>query len=194
MNAGRISFFLLSGLFLSGMACRMDEPSPAPYRTVSADPFRDTELAKRENQAGLAHLAGGELDSAVQAFERALTADNGFGPAHNNLGKAYFLKGDLYKAAWEFEYARKLLPRSPQPCNNLGIVFEQNREWDKAVEHYRQAVALDPENLEFQGNLTRALVLRGDRTDEVRTRLKKIIAQDKRNDWIIWANKQLEGW
>lgn len=162
----------------------------APYRTVSVDPGRDTATAERLNAQGLKHLADDDIEHAEQAFARALTADVEYGPAHNNLGKVFYQKRDWYRAAWEFEYAKKLLPQHPEPRNNLGLVLENAGEYDRAIEQYRESVALAPENMEYTANLARAMIRRGDRTKEVHDLLSQILAKDTRPAWLIWAQQQ----
>lgn len=168
----------------------VDGPT-GPYRTIRAEPRRDTDAARLANQAGLDHLAKGDLDKAAEAFGRALTADVEFGPAHNNLGKVYFRKKDWYRAAWEFEYAGKLMPRRAEPRSNLGLVLEEAGEIDRAVDQYREAISLDAGQIQFRANLARALVRRGDRTDEVRSLLQQVVEQDSRAEWQVWARQQL---
>ena len=161
------------------------------YRTVQTDPLRETDVAKRYASQGLAHLDAGRLDEAEQAFREALAADVEHGPAHNNLGKVYYQQQDWYQAAWEFEYARKLMPNRPEPRNNLGLVLEQVGKLDDAVNHFREAVGLAPDNIRYRANLARALIRRGDRTEEVRVLLQQILDQDTRPQWLIWAKQQL---
>lgn len=169
----------------------VDDASARSYRTVQATPGRDTEAARRANQKGLAHLERGDLEQAARAFHRALADDVEFGPAHNNLGKVYYRQEKWYEAAWEFEYARKLMPKASAPHNNLGLVLEQGDELDQAIERYQQAIQLDPHKIEYRANLARAMVRRGDRTKEVRRLLKQIIEQDSRSKWLTWARRQL---
>lgn len=161
------------------------------YRTIRVEPRRDTDAAQRINRLGLEHLEKGELDEAATAFERALTADVEFAPAHNNLGKVYFLQKHWYKAAWEFEYAAKLLPRRAEPRNNLGLVLEHAGELDRAIEQFQLAVGLDEDAVEYRGNLARALIRRGDRTEQVRSLLQNVIDKDTRTDWVNWARRWL---
>ncbi len=161
------------------------------YRTISASPLRDTDAARRLHEQGLKALDAGQIDEAEKAFKAALEADVDFGPAHNNLGKVYFKKKDWYAAAWEFEFAKKLMPRQAEPWNNLGMVYEQAGELDRAVEEYRKAIGLDGENVSYQANLARALVRRGDKGDEVRRLLTVVVAKDSRVEWASWAREQL---
>lgn len=161
------------------------------YRTTDAQPLRNTNAAKDADQEGLTHLDAGEIEKAAKAFKRALSADVEYGPAHNNLGKVYYFQEDYYNAAWEFEYAIRLMPRHAAPRNNLGLVLERAGELDQAVDRYREAVGLDGDNVTFRANLARALIHRGDRTAEVRNLLEEILATDTRADWLIWARNQL---
>jgi Flp pilus assembly protein TadD len=165
-----------------------------PYRTISTEPWRDTEAARQKNREGLRHLAAGDMEAATRSFKQALSADVKFGPAHNNLGKVYYLQNDLYNAAWEFKYAIDLLPRHAGPHNNLGLVLEASDKPDKleeAVNSYREAVSVEPTNIEYRANLARALVKRGDKTDEVAILLQQILDQDDRPQWRSWAKLQL---
>ena len=168
-----------------------NESAQPPYRTIRTQPGRSTDLARKANAQGLAHLAAGELDQALRAFQKALTADVEFGPAHNNLGKVYYQQEDWYRAAWEFEYATRLLPRHAEPQNNLGLVLERAGELDRAVDCYRKAVGFDPHRIEYRGNLVRALCRRGERTSEVRTLLREVLEEDTRIAWRAWAERML---
>lgn len=157
------------------------------YRTIEVEPDRDIEAARRYNVRGLKHLEDEKLDDAAAEFRRALVADVKFGPAHNNLGKVLYFEQDWYNAAWEFEYARDLMPRQAEPLNNLGLVHERVGELDRAIENYEKAVALAPDSIEFRGNLARAKVRRGDSDAQLIALLQQIVSQDKRPEWITWA-------
>jgi len=162
------------------------------YRTITIDPTRDPAAAERANEKGLRHLKEGDLDNAAAAFGKALDADVEHGKAHNNLGMVYLKQGKLHDAAWEFEYARKLLPDEAEPVFNLGLVYEKRvpPKFDRAVDYFRDAVRLDPDNVKYRGHLARALIRRGDETPEVRRLLQYIIDNDARPDWVAWAQQQ----
>lgn len=164
---------------------------PGDYQTVGRDPQRDADAAARENTRGADLMDHGDWDGAELAFKAALTADILHGPAHNNLGKTYFHHGKLYLAAWEFQYAQKLMPNQLEPLNNLGLVFEAAGKLDDAVESYGKATALEPDNVQPLGNLARARYRRGDRGDDLKTMLNKLVLRDTRPDWLRWAKTTL---
>jgi Tfp pilus assembly protein PilF len=176
---------------------------PAGYQTVAADPLRDTDLARAEHARAVGLLEKGDYDAAEAALKAALTADLMFGPAHNNLGKVYFHKGELYLAAQEFNYAMKLMPNQPEPANNLGMVFEARGRWtgietpgslDEAVSAYGKAAALEPDNVQILGNWARARAMRvrrGERDPDLVALLNRLVARETRPDWLAWEQREL---
>ena len=160
---------------------------PANYRTVEESPLRDLETAKHKHDKALRALDHGNYTHAEQLLQEALIADVTFGPAHNTLGKIYYDQCKLYWAAWEFEYAIGVMPQRAEPLNNLGLALEAAQLWDGAILNYEQAVALDPEEPTYLGNLALAKVRRGDPLDELEPLLQQLLFVDSRPDWRKWS-------
>ena len=116
--------------FLAASACISGCTTPASnarsngYQTVAKEPRQDAEVARQENARAVVLMEKPDNAAAESALKAALEADIMCGPAHNNLGKVYYRQGKLYLAAWEFQYAMKLMPNQSEPPNNLGLVFE----------------------------------------------------------------------
>ncbi|MEM9420563.1 MAG: tetratricopeptide repeat protein [Planctomycetota bacterium] len=161
------------------------------YHVVQAKRQADTDLARSKNNTALKALEYGDLEVAEELLKEAVNADVGFGPAHNNLGKVYFQQGNMYRAAWEFEYAINLMPYHPEPKNNLALVLETVRRFDESITNYEAALKLEPDNPELIGNLARAKIRRGDPPGEVKQLLMDLVLKDTRPEWIEWANNQL---
>ena len=176
---------------LTGCASTASRPASKEYETVAPAPNRNAELARQENARAVALMDKGDHAAAEAALKAALAADLMCGPAHNNLGKVYFRQGKLYLAAWEFQYAMKLMPNQPEPPNNLGLVFETAGKLDDAADSYGKAVALEPENIHALGNLARARVRRGDRDPELRALLEKLVLRETRQEWLAWERSVL---
>ncbi len=161
------------------------------YQTIGKQPRRNMEQAKQANDYAVELIQQQRYDEAEQALKDALEADVTFGPAHNNLGKVYYHQAKYYLAAWEFQYAIKLMPHQPQPRNNLGLVFEAVGKFDDAVTAYGKARSLQPDNPHFIGNLARVRLRRGDRGEELRSLLSDLLMRDTRSDWLQWAREKL---
>ena len=192
---GRIYLVVVLGAWiglsaLPGCSTRGREPR-AEYETVAEGPGRDGVTAEQHHTRATRLIEQGDWAAAEAALRAALAADVMYGPAHNNLGKVYYHQGKLYLAAWEFQYAAKLMPNQPEPKNNLGLVFEAAGKLDDAVTSYDEAMRIEPDNPQFIGNLARARMRRGDRDVTVRELLSALVLRETRPAWAAWARTRL---
>lgn len=192
----RFTTFKIAALCLSVLLTACGSPSKTRqssdgYRTIPTEIGRDTDKAKSLTAEAVTAMNEGRTKDAEQLLRDALTADVMFGPAHNNLGQLYYTQQRYYEAAWEFQYAIRLMPHQPIPRNNLGLVFEATGQLDQAAEQYSLAVAEEPDNPELLGNLARTRIRRGDTGEEVRDLLRQIVMKDSRSEWREWAERQL---
>ncbi|QNN23154.1 tetratricopeptide repeat protein [Planctomycetales bacterium ZRK34] len=178
-------------LMIAMIAGCKSTPQASNYETVPDMPARNAALAHQHNAEALTHLKEGEYEKAEKLLKQALEADVTFGPGHNNLGKTYYLQKKYYLAAWEFQYAIKLMPHQPEPRNNLGLVMEAVGKLDEAVMQYAQAAEIEPDNPQILGNLARAHVRRGDRGEDTQALLSELIMRDTRPQWVAWAREKL---
>ncbi|MEM7456243.1 MAG: hypothetical protein AAF456_17990 [Planctomycetota bacterium] len=171
----------------AGGCARIEAGKTAGYHTVVECGSRDTATAQKRFESASKLLAQCDVEGAEQLLHQALLADVSFGPAHNTLGKIYFDQKKYYLAAWEFEYANRVMPHRGEPLNNLGLVYEAVDQTDRAVFFYEQAIEGWPTNAEFLGNYIRARYRRGDRTSDLRPLLENLVMLDDRTDWVDWA-------
>lgn len=195
MNTYLLQTTVVLTLLFSLTACSTNSKQSASerdgYRTIPAQLGRNTEQARDLTAKAAIALDEGRMEEAEKLLRDALTEDVMYGPAHNNLGQLYYQQKRYYEAAWEFQYAIRLMPHQPIPRNNLGLVFEATGQLDDAVEQYGLAVAEEPDNPELLGNLARAHIRRGDRSPEVRELLQQIVMKDTRPEWREWAQAQV---
>jgi tetratricopeptide (TPR) repeat protein len=148
-------------------------------------------LALKHHERGLRLVKHGKLDRAEVAFQEAIIADKGFGPAHNNLGRIQFERRDLHSAAWSFQRAIELMPERAEPLNNLGLTYEAAGKHGEAIEMFMAALERAPDNPEFLGNLIRARLKGGEPDDSLEYDLERLLAIDSRPDWVGWAELKL---
>jgi eukaryotic-like serine/threonine-protein kinase len=92
------------------------------------------------------------IDSAISAFNRALTLDSKYGEAYAGLGKAYWLayqegqggKDWMEKARAACDKAVANAPKLAEAYTCLGRVNSGTGEYEKAVPEFQKAAALDP--------------------------------------------------
>lgn len=104
----------------------------------------------------------GDLEGAVQNFQRALSLDrNSFG-AYNNLGNLFASLGDFNTALTFLRAAVTINPNVAEIHNNIANILIEQGEIAPAIESYQQAIALKPENASYYNHLGNALRQAGD--------------------------------
>ncbi|MEZ6048704.1 MAG: hypothetical protein R3C11_24630 [Planctomycetaceae bacterium] len=188
-----------------GGGCALFRPDePLNYQTVEADPRYNTTEAAEEHEKALViiekyfddrpcliqhkHV---DLIQAEQHLQKALIEDVTYGPAHNTLGTIYYWQRKYYLAAWEFEYAIKLMPDKAEPLFNLGLVYEDSEQLDRATEYFSRAMMLDDRDPNIMIAYIRVEMRQGRTIDEMRPMIKKFLFYETRPEWIAWAKDQV---
>ena len=174
----------LLALILVTSACTR---SLGPY-TPPTEAGRDSLKAQR-----LTQQAAKESDPAkAEALLReALTADLYHGPAHNNLGVILLARGDLYSAASEFEWAKKLMPGHPDPRMNLALTMEKAGRTEEALTAYASALEVYEGHIPTVQAMTRLRLKSGKPDDSIKAMLEEIALRGESPAWREWARGQL---
>ncbi len=162
---------------------------PGPYQSqaeTSRDPVRAERLSREA-----ADLMATNPTKAEVLLRDALTADLYCGPAHNNLGVIHLSRGELYEAASEFEWARKLMPGHPDPRLNLALALHRAGKSMDAIAAARAALEVRPEYVPAKQALAFLLVHAGTRTDETDQLLDDVSLAGETDRWRSWARMEL---
>ena len=162
-------------------------PKVGPYESPSAKK-RNTSAAEALNREAAENLTS-DPTVAESLLRDALSKDLFFGPAHNNLGVLHLNRGELYEAASEFEWARKLLPGNPDPRINLAITLERAGRTTDAMDAYKTALEVQPGCVvAMQG--AAVLALRAGRNEAALSGwLKEIAMSGESDQWREWARR-----
>jgi Flp pilus assembly protein TadD len=102
----------------------------------------------------LAELGGlygmlGRLDEAAHVLRLAIALRPDLAPAHENLGSALLLRGDVRGALVELAEAARLDPKNGRPRYKLAVALYRTGRKAEAEEQFRLANILDPALPEF---------------------------------------------
>lgn len=148
---------------------------------------RAAELTQQATQ-----LIDSDPHEAMRLLRLAIDADLFHGPAHNNIGVILLNRGDLYEAAEEFDWARRLMPGHPDPRINLGLALERGGKVEEALDAYASAIEVYPNHLPAVQALAR-LQIRSGQIDDGTQELLAQIRQRGNEEWRVWANGRLMG-
>jgi tetratricopeptide (TPR) repeat protein len=99
------------------------------------------------NALGATYRKQGQLDKAIEAYQRAIKARPGFAEAKYNLAIAYREKGDFARAERAYQEALQANPNLVAAQFNLAVLYDLylNRPSD-ALRHYRAFQSLGGQN------------------------------------------------
>jgi Tfp pilus assembly protein PilF len=184
-----IGAFAAAVSLLLGAACS-SRPAASSYLeggTVARDSIKAEALTRRASEL----LDKGRSDEAERLLREALAADLFHGPAHNNLGVVLLQKGELYEAAGEFEWARKLMPGHPDPRFNLALTLERAGRVDDSLAMYGSALEVHSEFVPAMQAIARLSLRRGRGGEHVDAFLETIALRGDSESWRAWAQEQL---
>ncbi len=113
------------------------------------------------NNRGNLYLRSGQLDLAIEDYNRAIVLRPGSADAYTNLGAALFKKGLVDKAIEQYRIALKLAPDYSDAYNNLGAAYGAAGSLDDAIKQLQIAVKLNPYYADAYANLGRVFRGRG---------------------------------
>jgi tetratricopeptide (TPR) repeat protein len=108
--------------------------------------------ASLHNDLGMALVQKNFPNDAQVEFERAIDADRGFYPAWYNLGLLHASLGHSQAALRAFRGTIKHKPGHAAALFQMGLVEEQNRNFNDAVEHYAKAFSINRQLLDVRVN------------------------------------------
>ena len=111
---------------------------------------------------GAQQLANGEVEKAIESFEKGVQLKPDAKEGWYNLGVAYGRKRLWQKEVKAYEEALKLDPNYVNALHNLGLVLSDLGQKDRAVETLQKATKLDPNAMDTWNNLGVVLLDKGE--------------------------------
>jgi tetratricopeptide (TPR) repeat protein len=108
------------------------------------------------------------VESAKDAYERALAADPHHADAHVNLGRLLHEQGATAAAEKHYRAAVESNPEHDTAAFNLGVALEDLGRIDEATAAYALAIELDPDNADAHYNLAGIYEQQGDKQAALR--------------------------
>ncbi|MCH2606581.1 MAG: tetratricopeptide repeat protein [Nitrospinales bacterium] len=108
-----------------------------------------------------AWVQAGHWKNTITIFKHAVSVTENqypsFSTAHNNLGYALELKGDIGAAITHYKTAIKINPNYANTYNNLGAALAQQGSLKEAINYFQEALRFNPDLILARKNLERAI-------------------------------------
>lgn len=111
--------------------------------------------------AGITHHRAQFFADDFKFASQWLKSNPEAGEAYAIMAALFWEKGNPNKALELFEQSLRLQPGMASSHDNIGCLLSDRNELEKAADHFRQAVALDPQNYYYRFNLATNLLSRG---------------------------------
>jgi len=104
-----------------------------------------SEQALEFTKQGVSALQKGNVDAAINYYDKALEINPQLEVAYINRGYAYFSKGNLSQAIEDATKAIEIKPESMDAYGVRGDSHFQNGNYDQAIADYSKAIELNPQ-------------------------------------------------
>lgn len=134
-------------------------------------------------------LQEGRTDEAIRQYERAIRRFPNFMRAYKNLGLAHLQKGEFEKAIPHIVKGIELGDGDGNTYGLLAYAYLNSGRYQSALDAYRLAYVLKPDNRDWKVGKAQSLSLTGN-FREAAALLKELIEEypDQRNFWMTRAN------
>ena len=103
-------------------------------------------LAIAHNNRGVAHLAAGDPDSALDDYERALSLDSAYAMAYANRGMAHLAKGNVVQSLRDYDTAIEFDPAYAPAYTSRCWLFGFMGYGEAALEDCDESLRLRPDD------------------------------------------------
>jgi len=134
-------------------------------------------LARPWNNLGLALQRQGEVNQAIDIYNRSLLLDPAYVEAYNNLASALIEIGEFRQTIPLLEKALQINPVFRQTYNNIAFVYHQLGEPDLAIHYCRAALERFPDFTEAKNTLG-VILLASRQTDAAVDCFRQVLAEE----------------
>jgi len=180
-------------LTLCALALAAGPVGAAPKKTTGKAAAAKRARAAQMRERGLAAIAAGREDEALEDFGLAVEANPNDQVAHHEIGKILFRKGQVPEAIGHFRTAVRLQPKDASAWYNLAFAQRTAQKFPDAAESYRRYAALAPDDPDGYYGLAESLRQSGQARGAVAA-YRQYLEKEKRpteQKWVQRANERI---
>lgn len=158
----KISWLMIAVfVFLSSITFVKSRSYADPIAFYNSSISQNPHNALMYTNRGAIKVNMGDLQGAIDDFDKAIALSPEDAVAFNNRGIAYSSMGHLEKAIKDYDKALELNPNYAGVYNNRGLAYQTKGDFDKAIEKYDKAIELNPNYADAYNNRGNAYQAKG---------------------------------
>ncbi len=110
--------------------------------------YSENVLAQLAYDDGMEYLQEGDIENAIEKFKKAVTIDDQFAFAWDNLGISYRKMKKYDEAIAAYEKSLEIYDKGRLPLLNIAITYNLNEQYKEAMKQYEKFIEIysgDPE-------------------------------------------------
>jgi type IV pilus assembly protein PilF len=153
----------------------------------------DPKYTEVHNAMGATYLELGQWDNAIREFNIVLKDLLYLTPFYvlNNLGWAYYKKGDLPHAAENYKKALDMKPDFGLARYNLGLAYRDSKKTDLAIAQFQQVITLVPNFMDAHFQLGQ-LYFNAGKKQEAQKSFEEVVRLGPQSDQARMAQQYLD--
>ena len=160
------------------------------------------EEAKSYRLKGYEAQEGGDIDTAIIWYQKAINLDVKYAAPHNDLGILFEAKGWLDRAEEEYQKALALDSNYEKAHTNLALLYERKGELEKAAFHWMRRYRLgdpdDPWTYEARQRLEKLGLVDISKKEPLKVKKREQtvkpaeapVKKEKPGDWSRWGKEK----
>jgi tetratricopeptide (TPR) repeat protein len=179
-------------LTLCAFALAVGPAGAATKKTGKAASAKKTRAAQMRER-GLAAVAAGREDEALEDFGLAVEADPNDQVSHHEIGKILFRRGQVADAIAHFRTAVRLNPKDASAWYNLAFAQRTAQKFPDAADSYRSYAALAPDDPDGYYGLAECLRQSGQARSAIAAYRQYLEKENRPSEqkWVQRANERI---
>ncbi|CAN5874636.1 hypothetical protein BH11VER1_BH11VER1_30510 [soil metagenome] len=150
---------------------------------------QDADAGVEEVYKGLAKLLSGDIDGAIEGYDRAIEINPALANAYVNRGAARQIKDDMDAALADYNQALVLSPDYADAYQARGSLSYVKRNWDEALKDYKRSCELSEKDRDYTHIFIWLIQTRQGETETAHKELADYLEKQRNSEQETWATK-----
>jgi len=152
----KYAFYILPVILLNTNFCFCQSPKIIDRKMYTSSKSAE---AREYFNKGVKYFDEHNYTKAIESYEQALSIDNNFIDAYDNLGLSFRHASNLDSSEYYYQISIRKYPKGTVALRNMGVLEVQRKNFGRATDYYNKALGIDSKDAEAYFGLSRVYSL-----------------------------------